>query len=163
MDFFFFLIIILVFVLPGMLNSAKKKGKSINLDNFDQDYREPYGSNDEGAGEYSENKAYQSAQFRELKKRIQIVATKQGTTFGRKQAMEAARKLQRENPYLNENTGDDSVSEVSRNAYDTNRSRREDWGQRAGPGILSARNLLIILAGLLIISALGLIPSQLSL
>lgn len=163
MDFFFFIVVILVFVLPGLLRSSKKKRKSINIQEYGHDYHEPHTLDYQTAESLSESEAYQNAQLRELKKRIQSVATHKGTKFGRKQALKATRKLQHENPYLNENTGDDSVSEVSKNAYDANRSRREDWGQRAGPGILSARNLLIIIAGLLIISALGLLPSHLSL
>ncbi len=39
-----------------------------------------------------------------------------------------------------------SDSDKSADAVDKNPSRRTDWGARAGPGVLSSRNLLILVA-----------------
>lgn len=84
-------------------------------------------------------------------------------SISKQQAVQFTRKAaQKQTARLNED-GDIPVINPAHNRdmQDKNMSRREDWGTRAGPGILSTPNILIFIAlalvGMLLIEYLSLL------
>lgn len=68
---------------------------------------------------------------------------------------------QREKTAAHHNGGDLSDADRSKDVIDKNIHRRTDWGARAGPGVLSSRNLLILVAILFALMILSQLPSHL--
>lgn len=87
-------------------------------------------------------------EFEELKARVKSISKQQAVQFGRKAERQRAKDLD-----------DDHEAHVvnpskNRDAQDKNMHRREDWGARAGPGILSTANILVFVAFALVVSLL---------
>lgn len=97
----------------------------------------------------------EAQEFEELKSRVKSISKQQAVQFARKAAQKKASGLN--------DDGDIPVIDPSKNRdmQDKNMSRREDWGSRAGPGILSTPNILIFIAlalvGILLVEYLSLL------
>jgi hypothetical protein len=82
-------------------------------------------------------------EFQQLKAKIQTMSK---SDFSRQARENIAEKVEQEQQLR--------IS-AKINAQDNNRQRRDDWGQRAGPDLLSSRNIIVLVGVFLVAFLLG--------
>lgn len=152
MDLIIFIFFVVVFVIPGILKSAKRKSKV--------PAHKDYLASIEQSQDLSDNpyaaKDNTSDQHRELKQRIHAISANQAAALGRKKVIDLTRREKRD-----QFSAPNVKMRTPHNASDLNRARRSDWGQRVGPGILSSRNMVILSVIALALLLMGQVPSHL--
>lgn len=159
MDFFIFLLFISIFILPGLL----KKNKAAQRKNLyktrlsgqgQRDIQKYVNQNasDDDDDEWQDKSETLADPMKEIRSRIMTMSVNQARQYA---AHKAGKRLPAKEHHHDPVTPNPPKGD-SPDADDKNRHRHTDWGARAGPGLLSTRNALIIIAvGLVLIILIG--------
>lgn len=144
MDFFIFLIFLAVFILPALKKAAKTKTSNKSVKWGEPEARQSYqGYDDDDDADDSPwgTQTQLNKNLGDIHARIKTISVNQAKQYA---AHKAGQRLPAEEHYHDPITPDPPAGDT-KDADDKNRQRRSDWGQRAGPGLLSTQNILILL------------------
>lgn len=168
MDFFIILLLISIFILPGLL---KKNGKG-KPNSRRKDWLSPQGQRDiqsyinsNPADDFDddddewEDKSHNTLDpLTEVRSRIMTMSVNQARQYA---AHKAGKRLSAKDHYHDPIKPDPPKGD-SPDADDMNRRRHSNWGERARPGVLSTGNILIVIAAGLVLIILMNISANLS-